>query len=189
MSRIAALPSVRSISINVSARQCLGNGLVRDVSMVLDRHGIPPDLIELEITETTAMKDVEHVESLLAQLKAIGVRVALDDFGTGYSSLSHLRRFPITVLKIDQSFVWGATSNADDAAIARATIALAHNLGLKGIGEGVETEGQRDFLAAQACDIAQGYYYGRPNPAQAMRELMAPRRSEAAVPAARSESN
>jgi diguanylate cyclase (GGDEF)-like protein/PAS domain S-box-containing protein len=180
--------AVVPVAINVSARQCLGNGLVRDVSTVLDRHGIPPDLIELEITETTAMKDVEHVESLLAQLKAIGVRVALDDFGTGYSSLSHLRRFPITVLKIDQSFVWGATSNADDAAIARATIALAHNLGLKVIGEGVETEGQRDFLAAQACDIAQGYYYGRPNPAQAMRELMAPRSSDAAAPAARSES-
>ena len=163
------------VAINVSARQCMGNGLVGAISATIDKHGIPPRLLELEITETTAMKDVEHVESLLGQLKAIGVRVALDDFGTGYSSLSHLRRFPITVLKIDQSFVWGATRNSDDAAIARATIALAHNLGLKVVGEGVETETQRDFLASQACDIAQGYYYGRPNPAEAMRELLAAR--------------
>ncbi len=91
-------------------------------------------------------------------------------------SLSHLRRFPITVLKIDQSFVLGATGNSDDAAIARATIALAHNLGLKVIGEGVETASQRDFLAAQSCDIAQGYYYGRPSTAALVRELMRPPR-------------
>ena len=169
--------AVVPVAINVSARQCLGHGLVRDVSAALDKHGVPPQLLELEITETTAMRDVEHVESLLAQLKTIGIRVALDDFGTGYSSLSHLRRFPIKVLKIDQSFVWGATRNADDAAIARATIALAHNLGLRVIGEGVETEGQRDFLAEQACDIAQGYFYGRPSTAATARALLAQHRS------------
>ena len=168
--------AVVPVAINVSARQCLGNGLVRAVSAALEKHGVAPRLLELEITETTAMKDVEHVESLLAQLKKIGVRVALDDFGTGYSSLSHLRRFPITVLKIDQSFVWGATRNADDAAIARATIALAHNLGLKVIAEGVETEGQRAFLALQDCDIAQGFFYGRPNSADTAREILAGQR-------------
>ncbi len=164
------------VAINVSARQCLGNGLVELVASTIARHGIPARLLEIEITETTAMQDVEHVEWLLGQLNAIGVGVALDDFGTGYSSLSHLRRFPITVLKIDQSFVLGATGNSDDAAIARATIALAHNLGLKVIGEGVETTSQRDFLAAQSCDIAQGYYYGRPSTAALVRELMRPPR-------------
>ncbi len=161
------------VAINISPRQCLGHGLVGVVSAALEKHGIPPRLLELEITETTAMQDVEHVESLLARIKALGIHVALDDFGTGYSSLSHLRRFPITVLKIDQSFVLGTTANADDAAIVRATIALAHNLGLKVIGEGVETDGQRDFLAAQGCDIAQGYRYGRPTPATAARDLLA----------------
>jgi len=166
--------TVVPVAINVSARQCLGNGLVDLVASTIARHAIPAGLLEIEITETTAMKEVEHVEWLLGQLNAIGVRVALDDFGTGYSSLSHLRRFPITVLKIDQSFVLGATRNGDDAAIARATIALAHNLGLKVIGEGVETASQRDFLAAQACDIAQGYFYGRPNTAAMVRELMRP---------------
>jgi diguanylate cyclase (GGDEF)-like protein/PAS domain S-box-containing protein len=165
--------AVVPVAINISARQCLGHGLVRMVSAALEKHGIPPWLLELEITETTAMQDVEHVESLLGQIEALGIRVALDDFGTGYSSLSHLRRFPITVLKIDQSFVLGVTDNADDGAIVRATIALAHNLGLKVIGEGVETDGQRDFLAAQGCDIAQGYCYGRPSPATAARDLLA----------------
>ena len=180
--------AVVPIAINVSARQCLGHGLVEAVSATLHKHGIPPQMLELEITETTAMKDVEHVELLLTQLKSIGIRVALDDFGTGYSSLSHLRRFPIKLLKIDQSFVWGATRNGDDAAIARATIALAHNLGLKVIGEGVETEGQRDFLASQDCDIAQGYYYGRPNTAETARALLADRNGTSEVPPALSES-
>ena len=176
--------AVVPVAINVSARQCLGHGLVQAVAATLENHRIPPHLLEIEITETTAMKDVEHVESLLRQLKALGVRIALDDFGTGYSSLSHLRRFPITMLKIDQSFVRGATHSADDAAIARATIALAHNLGLKVIAEGVETESQRAFLDEQACDIAQGFYYGHPDTAAAARVRLATRQHRRGADAA-----
>lgn len=166
--------NVMPVAVNVSARQCLSNSLVGMVAATLERHAIPARLLELEITETAAMTDLEHVEKLLIELEALGVGVALDDFGTGYSSLSHLRRFPISVLKIDQSFVADALRVSDDAAIVGAIIALAHNLGLKVIGEGVETAAQRDFLAGHACDIAQGYHYSRPKKAEAVREYMLP---------------
>ena len=118
----------------------------------------------------------QHVETLLQEFEALGVSVALDDFGTGYSSLTHLRRFPISILKIDQSFVADAIRNKDDAAIIGAIIALAHNLGLKVIGEGVETEAQLELLAGHACDFAQGYLVGHPEPAEVVRQLMKPLR-------------
>ncbi len=162
------------MAVNVSARQCQGNRLVGVVAATLEKHAIPARLLELAITETAAMADIAHVEKLLTQFESLGVSVALDDFGTGYSSLTHLRRFPISMLKIDQSFVAEATRNKDDAAIIGAIIALAHNLGLRVIGEGVETAAQRDFLAAHACDIAQGYFHGYPEHAGLTRERMLP---------------
>ena len=153
---------VLTVAINVSARQCLDRSLVKLVAGALERTGIPAHLIKLEITETTAMADVEHVISLLEELRALGVSLAVDDFGTGYSSLAYLKRFPIDQIKVDQSFVRDITQDPNDAAIVRATIALAHGLGVPVIAEGVETEEQARFLAQHGCDMAQGYFYARP---------------------------
>lgn len=166
--------AVKSVAVNVSARQCQSNNLVDMVAAVLKKHAIPSNLLKLEITETAAMTDITHVETLLNQLDDLGVKVALDDFGTGYSSLSHLRRFPISVLKIDQSFVADALQVADDAAIIDAIIALAHKLDLKVIAEGVETEAQQHFLSARDCDVVQGYFHGHPTNAAMARKLMLP---------------
>ncbi len=150
------------VSINVSARQCLDRRLVQIVSAALAAEGIPASLLKLEITETTAMTDVEQVMLLLAELRALGVGVAVDDFGTGYSSLAHLQRLPIDQIKIDQSFVRDIANDRHGAAIVRATIALAHELGVPVVAEGVEHESQLRFLTLHHCDIAQGYYFARP---------------------------
>jgi len=163
---------VLPVAVNVSARQCLDHGIVRTLREALARTGIEPRLLMLEITETTAMRDVEHVIELLAQISALGVGIAVDDFGTGYSSLSYLKRFPIDQLKIDQSFVRDITTNSNDAAIVVAILALAHSLGWPVVAEGVETEAQRDFLAAQHCDLAQGYLFCQPMPAAELVESL-----------------
>ncbi len=152
------------IAVNVSARQCLNRDLVQVVRLALQETGIPPQLLSLEITETTAMSDADQVIGLLQDIRALGVRLAVDDFGTGYSSLAHLKRFPIDELKIDRSFVSDIATDKDSAAIVRATIALAHSMGLQVVAEGVETEEQSRYLAGQHCDIAQGYLFGRPEP-------------------------
>jgi EAL domain-containing protein (putative c-di-GMP-specific phosphodiesterase class I) len=140
----------------------MNRGIVQVLRKALRETRIPASLLKLEITETTAMNDASEVVELMQEISALGVRIALDDFGTGYSSLSYLQRFPIDELKIDRSFVQHIASNSDDAAIVRATIALAHELGILVVAEGVETAAQSDFLAAQHCDIAQGFLYGRP---------------------------
>ena len=152
------------IAVNVSARQCLNRDLVQVVRLALQETGIPPHLLRLEITETTAMSDADQVIGLLQDIRALGVRLAVDDFGTGYSSLAYLKRFPIDELKIDRSFVNDITTDKDNAAIVRATIALGHGLGLQVVAEGVETEDQSRFLADQHCDTVQGYLFGRPQP-------------------------
>ena len=152
------------VAVNISARQCLNRDLVQVVRLALQETGIPPHLLRLEITETTAMSDADQVIGLLQDIRALGVRLAVDDFGTGYSSLAHLKRFPIDELKIDRSFVSDITTDKDSAAIVRATIALAHGLGLQVVAEGVETKAQSRFLTEQQCDTAQGYLFGRPQP-------------------------
>lgn len=152
------------IAVNISARQCLNRDLVQVVRLALQETGIPPHLLRLEITETTAMSDADQVIGLLQEIRALGVRLAVDDFGTGYSSLAHLKRFPIDELKIDRSFVSDIATDKDSAAIVRATIALAHGLGLQVVAEGVETQDQSRFLADQHCDTVQGYLFGRPQP-------------------------
>ncbi len=150
------------ISVNLSARQLWGGGLVRLVGDVIAATGMA-ERLELELTESMVMHDAENVIATMLALKAIGVRLSVDDFGTGYSSLSYLKRLPLTALKIDGSFVRDITSGgADEGLIAKAIISLAHSLHLKVIAEGVETDAHRAFLEAHACDEIQGYLVSRP---------------------------
>ncbi|MEK6594412.1 MAG: PAS domain S-box protein [Pseudomonadota bacterium] len=150
------------VAINLSGRQFLAQDLGSTVKRLLDEHKLDPGLIELEITESSLMVNTEEAVQTLEYLNSLGVSLAIDDFGTGYSSLSYLKRFPLDSLKIDRSFVRDITSDAEDAAITRAIISMAHSLGLKVVAEGVETEAQMSFLAANACDEIQGYYLARP---------------------------
>ncbi|MGO4467734.1 putative bifunctional diguanylate cyclase/phosphodiesterase, partial [Pseudoduganella sp. RAF53_2] len=155
------------MAVNVSARQVAEPDFVQSVAAVLAETGLSPHCLELELTESTVMNDVEHAISVMHQLKKLGVKLAIDDFGTGYSSLAHLKRFEIDVLKIDQTFVRDLTVDPDDAAIVTTIIALAENLDLEVISEGVETEEQIAFLRQHGCQQMQGYFFSRPVPASA----------------------
>jgi EAL domain-containing protein (putative c-di-GMP-specific phosphodiesterase class I) len=135
------------------------------VARALKDTGLPPHLLELEITETTAMQHTDVTLGTLKKLKELGVSMAMDDFGTGYSSFSYLKRFPVDTLKIDRSFVCELDRDGDHRAIVAAIIALAHVLGLKVVAEGVETEQQKQFLRGFGCDRIQGYLTGRPQDA------------------------
>ncbi|MEO5934659.1 MAG: EAL domain-containing protein [Duganella sp.] len=150
------------VAVNLSPRQFTQKTLVGSIAALLLETGMIPELLELELTEGTVMHDVDLAIEVLRNLKALGVQISIDDFGTGYSSLSYLRRFPIDVLKIDQSFVRELSIDADDAAIVRAIVTLAHSLRLRVIAEGVENTAQLDFLRAEGCDMMQGYHYSRP---------------------------
>ena len=160
------------IAINLSATQFHQQNICEVVTTSLRECGVPAHMLELEITESAAMQNAEATSATLHRLKAIGVRIAIDDFGTGYSSLSYLKRFPLDSLKIDRSFVTELPGNQDDASIAQAVITMGHALRLKIVAEGVETEAQLDFLAANACDEMQGYYFARPLSAEACTQLM-----------------
>jgi len=157
----AKIPPI-PIAVNLSARQFERSDICATVVRALEKHGIEPHLLELEITETVAMQNAEETVATLRGLKDIGVRISIDDFGTGYSSLGYLKRFPVDALKIDRSFVTGLPDEQDDISIARAIIGMAHSLHLKVIAEGVETEDQFRFLAANGCDEMQGYLVARP---------------------------
>ena len=132
------------------------------MARVLRETGLPPRLLELEITESTAMRETDAALRTLQRLKQIGVSIAIDDFGTGYSSLSYLRRFPVDKVKIDRSFVAELPADRDQGAIVSAIVALAHALQIQVVAEGVETEEQREFLRSCGCDFIQGYLIGRP---------------------------
>lgn len=164
--------AVGHVAVNLSPRQFRDPELIARVSDILKRTGLDPKYLELEITESLAMKDVDAVVAKLKELKSLGLLMAIDDFGTGYSSLSYLRRFPIDRLKIDQSFTREVTSSSDGAAIARAVIQLGHALDLRVIAEGVETESQLHFLRENRCDEIQGYFFSRPMDAGSLRELL-----------------
>jgi diguanylate cyclase (GGDEF)-like protein/PAS domain S-box-containing protein len=160
------------VAVNLSATQFRQKNLVAMVERALRNTGFDPGQLELELTESVVMYNVDEVLGTLRDLKGIGVHISLDDFGTGYSSLSYLKRFPIDKLKIDRSFVRDVITNPEDAAIARAVIAMAHSLDMRVVAEGVETAEQLDFLRANQCDQFQGYYYAQPLSAAESTELL-----------------
>jgi len=162
--RAAGLTDLR-VAVNLSAVQLRSPALVATVEAAMAAHGVGRDELELEITESAAMEDPERAIGQLKALRDLGVALAIDDFGTGYSSLAYLKLLPIHTLKLDRAFVRDIESDENDAAISAATIALARNLGLKVVAEGVETESQRTFLSHHDCDLLQGYLFGRPEPA------------------------
>jgi EAL domain-containing protein (putative c-di-GMP-specific phosphodiesterase class I) len=137
----------------------------------LEEHAVVAGQLEFELTESTVMGDAEHSVEMLERLKRLGIQVSVDDFGTGYSSLAYLRRFPLDAVKIDGAFIRDVTSNEDDASITLAIIGMAHRLNLQVIAECVETAEQLEFLRANGCDQAQGYFIARPMPVQELEEL------------------
>lgn len=155
------LPPVR-VTVNISPCQFKQKNLAEKVAKVLEETGLDPGCLELEITESITMQDVDFTIATLRELRKMGIRIAIDDFGTGYSSLNYLKRFPIHTLKIDRSFVRDITTNPEDAAIVATVIVLAENLHLKVIAEGVETEEQHDFLREKHCVEMQGYLFSKP---------------------------
>jgi diguanylate cyclase (GGDEF)-like protein len=174
--QIEGVPSLR-ISVNLSASQFRGAGLVDSIRRALDDVGLPARYLEVELTESAVMSDPEQSVAILEQLSAMGVLVSVDDFGTGYSSMSYLRRFPIDKLKIDRVFIDEIASRPEDASIVRAIVSLAHSLNLKVVAEGVETLAQLDFLKTAGCDEYQGYHYSRPLPADRFQQLIRSARS------------
>ena len=163
---------IQWVSVNVSGVQVMRSNFADTVYGILVETDCAPDMIELEITESTIMHNTEYVIDTFDRIKNLGVRLAIDDFGTGYSSLSHLKRLPLDKLKIDQSFVRDLPDDLDDAAIANAINAMARSLGFSVIAEGVETIEQANFLKNMGCEEAQGYLYSRPVPAQAFSALL-----------------
>ena len=161
-----------SVAVNMSARQFQQQDVPELVRDVLHRTGMPPHCLELELTESTLMHDTDAAVATMRQLKRLGVRLALDDFGTGYSSLSYLKRFPIDVLKIDQSFTFDVTTDEGAASITRAIIAMARSLGMTTVAEGVETSDQMEFLGALGGDVMQGYLISRPLPVDEITALL-----------------
>jgi diguanylate cyclase (GGDEF)-like protein/PAS domain S-box-containing protein len=155
------LPRI-AVSVNVSSRQFRQDSLANSVKAVLDETGFDPKLIELELTESLLMDDIERSRTILSELKSLGVSVALDDFGTGYSSLSYLKGFHLDTLKIDRAFTSELMTSETNASIVRATIGLAKGLRLRTVAEGVETRAQADFLVKQGCDVLQGFLFARP---------------------------
>jgi diguanylate cyclase (GGDEF)-like protein/PAS domain S-box-containing protein len=154
----------RPVAVNLSARQFQRQSLVSVVEEILRETAVAPELLELELTESLLMSDAEEAVQMLRELKRLGVRLAVDDFGTGYSSFAYLKRFPLDTLKIDRAFISDAVTNPDDANITVSIINLAHSMRLKVVAEGVETQGQLNFLRLHGCDEIQGYYFARPSP-------------------------
>jgi diguanylate cyclase (GGDEF)-like protein len=160
------------VQVNLSARQFRQPDLVTEVTECLQETGLPPDALEIEITERTAMLDVTRTVEILRDLRGLGVRISLDDFGTGYSSLSYLKSLPVDTVKLDQSFVRDVTRDPGDAAIATAVIAMAHSLDLRVVAEGVETREQLAFLRGRDCDFVQGHLVSAAIPAEIVDGLL-----------------
>ncbi|HUP94062.1 MAG TPA: EAL domain-containing protein [Burkholderiales bacterium] len=171
------------VAVNLSARQFFQATLAKSIQRILDETGLPPQCLELEITESMMMGNTDKVLHILNELKEMNIQLAVDDFGTGYSSLGYLRRFPIDRLKIDRSFIDDVPSSQHDATITRAIISLAHNLGLNVIAEGVETPAQLAFLAANGCDEIQGYLLSKPLDETALKTFIESRQTRPAAAA------
>ena len=154
------------MAVNISGQQFYQSDLRKTIMKSIFEAGLNPSLLQLELTESILMRDVNDTIKTLDYLKDVGVTIAIDDFGTGYSSLSYLKRLPLDLLKIDRSFVKELSERSDDAAICAAVVAMAHQLGLLVIAEGIETNDQLQFLRQQGCDQAQGYLFGKPMPAK-----------------------
>jgi diguanylate cyclase (GGDEF)-like protein len=165
-------PGPVSIAVNISARYFKHGGFAEKVERITREEGLPTHLLILEVTEGVFMDNLEDTVRTMRALKALGITLAIDDFGTGYSSLGYLKRFPIDILKIDRSFVQDIPRDADSAAIAKLIIDVAHNLGLRVIAEGVETEAQVNFLLSHDCDLMQGNFFGRALPADETTQLL-----------------
>ena len=161
-----------TVSVNISMRQFKQRDFVSTVGRILEETGLEPKYLEVELTESVIMGDAEVTIKILRELKAMGIRLSIDDFGTGYSSLVYLKRMPIDMLKIDQSFVRDIVVDPNDAAITRATIQVARSLNLDVIAEGVETEEQLEMLNGLGCDKVQGYLFSRPLPPEEVRGFL-----------------
>ena len=162
------------IAVNISARQFHDRDLSQSVIRILEETDFSPKYLELELTESSIMQDAEFAATMLSRLKGLGINISIDDFGTGFSSLASLKRLPIDALKIDQSFVRDVNSDRDDANLVKAIITLGHNLRLKVVAEGVETEDQLRFLEVLGCDEIQGFFYSKPVPAGTLVSLFEP---------------
>ena len=160
------------VAVNISARQFLNKDLLAHIKEALDESGMAPELLELEITESMVMHQVDQAVAQLQEIKNLGARIAIDDFGTGYSSLAQLKRFPIDTLKVDRSFISEVAHDSEDQAITEAIIAMGKSLSLTIIAEGVETKEQQDFLRGRSCDEMQGYYFSKPVPPAEFSELL-----------------
>ncbi|MBF0623417.1 MAG: EAL domain-containing protein [Magnetococcales bacterium] len=160
-------------AVNLAAPQFTQEGLPERIGRILEETGLPPAHLELEVTESMVMINLEQAITVMGRLKEMGLSISLDDFGTGYSSLSYLKRFPLRALKIDQSFVRDLTDDSNDAAIVTAIISLGRSLGLRVVAEGVETEAQLAFLAREGCNEMQGYLTGRPMPPEEFERVLA----------------
>jgi EAL domain-containing protein (putative c-di-GMP-specific phosphodiesterase class I) len=167
--------------VNIASLHFRHGGLIEAVAHALRESGLDPSLLELEVTESMLMHSVDATLDTLSRLKDMGVRLAIDDFGTGYSSLSYLKRFPLDTLKIDRSFIKDLPRDAEDAAIAKAIIAMAHSLKLAVVAEGVEAAEQLAFLQQHGCDVVQGYLFSRPVSAEEFAALLARPQIKAAV--------
>jgi len=174
-----------TMSVNLTSREFAQPDLANEFRKSLEQTGVDPCCLQLEIIETIAMGDAEKSGHVLAQLKALGVRLSIDDFGTGYSSLSRLRRIPVDTLKIDRAFISNMDRDPENREIVRAIIMLAHNLGLKVVAEGTETEEHIKLLKKFNCEMAQGYFFSRPADDQVMLKLLASNRSAGAASAGR----
>jgi len=165
------LPPV-CMAVNLSPRQFADPELPRDVASALEESGMPPELLELEVTESMVMHNIDRAVETLSEIKKLGVRLAIDDFGTGYSSLSQLKRFPFDTLKVDRSFVRHLPHDLEDKSITEAIIALGKSLSLTIVAEGVETAEQQAFLSARECDEMQGFYFSKPIAAEEFAESL-----------------
>ena len=159
--RDSELPEIH-VSVNLSVRQLREASLVDKIDQVLQQSGLESSMLDLEITESMLMSDLDRVKRTLRELAGLGVSISVDDFGTGHSSLAYLKQFPISTLKVDRSFIRDIPQNKDDVAITIAIINLAKGLGIKTVAEGVESRDHLDFLKQHKCNLMQGYYFSKP---------------------------